>query len=48
MPEWADKLIRRILALPPGVYVIVLTKDGKHFWSIGKLGKIENAKPNNG
>lgn len=41
-PDWMVKLARRLLALPDGCYVIVLSRDGsKAEWSVLQVGKVE-------
>lgn len=44
MPTWIVKLLRRLLGLQPGRYVIVLSvrSDGWD-WSVNPAGKIEEA-----
>lgn len=42
MPEWVLKLARRILALPPGRYMIVLTVGERHDWTVIEAGKVES------
>lgn len=39
---WFEKLLRRILALTPGVYwvTLVVTEDGVK-WSVQPMGKVE-------
>ena len=42
-PEWVVKLIRRLMPLPPGRYMIVLdVGKQKSYWSVTHLGKIEH------
>jgi hypothetical protein len=46
-PSPADKLLRRILALSPGIYIIVVSrgKDNKWWWKLLGAGeKTEGAK----
>lgn len=42
MPDWCKKLIRRLRALTPGRYFVIITigKDGADWTVIGK-GKVE-------
>lgn len=44
MPEWVVKLARRIMALKPGRYAIILTVGKMPDWTVMELGKIEGAK----
>ena len=41
--ERAAKLTRRVVALPPGRYLLVVTVDegGPRDWSVQSLGKVE-------
>lgn len=41
MPEWILKLARRIMALAPGRYMIILTIGKDKDWSVITLGKVE-------
>ena len=41
MPEWILKLARRIMALRPGRYAIILTVCDMHDWTVVELGKVE-------
>ena len=41
MPEWVLKLARRIMALRPGRYAIILTVGDMHDWTVAELGKVE-------
>jgi len=41
MPSWVVKLARRLLALEPGRWQIVLTVGNKHDWTVTRLGKVE-------
>ncbi len=42
MPVWIVKLMRRLLGLQPGRYLIVLSVMGDGWdWSISEAGKIE-------
>ena len=39
--KWAEKLARRLQALTPGRYVILLTVDRRPDWTVQALGKVE-------
>jgi len=41
MPEWVLKLARRIMALKPGRYMILLTIGNIFDWTVTALGDIE-------
>jgi len=41
MANWALKLLRRLVALPPGRYLILLTVDKELDWTVQPLGKVE-------
>ena len=41
MANWALKLLRRLVALPPGRYLILLTIDRDTDWTVQELGKVE-------
>ncbi len=41
MPEWLLKLTKRLLALTPGRYLIILTLGKEADWTLQHLGKIE-------
>lgn len=41
MPDWVVKLARRLMALSPGRYAIVLTIGKEHDWTVQFLGKVE-------
>ena len=41
MPEWVLKLARRLVALGPGRYQIILSVGKKHDWTVTRLGKLE-------
>jgi hypothetical protein len=43
MPEWIVKLARRLMALTPGRYMIILTIGSTIDWTVQELGKIEKA-----
>lgn len=40
-PKWIIKLARRLMALQPGRYQIILTIDDKPNWTVTNLGKVE-------
>lgn len=40
-PAWAVALLRRILALAPGRYQIILTVGRCKDWTVTDLGKVE-------
>lgn len=42
MPDWLQKLARRLAALQPGRYSIILTVGHRHDWTVQLLGKVEN------
>lgn len=42
MPEWVIKLARRLMALTPGRYVIILSIGQIIDWTVQELGKIEH------
>ncbi len=43
MPAWIMKLVKRLLPLEPGRYMILLTVRAKvHDWSLTRLGDVEN------
>lgn len=41
LPPWLTKLARRLLALEPGRYQIILTIGKSHDWTVTHLGKPE-------
>jgi len=41
MPEWILKLARRLMALAPGRYMLILTIGKANEWTVTELGKVE-------
>ena len=42
MPDWVLKLARRLMALTPGRYFVIITIDRKGVdWTVTKAGKVE-------
>lgn len=42
MPDWCSKLIRRLRALTPGRYLVIITIGTKGAdWTVLKMGKVE-------
>ena len=42
VPRWALRIVRRLVALAPGRYVIILTVDGQgEDWTVFPVGKVE-------
>ncbi|GEM_PF-7090099 len=41
MPEWLAKLAKRLGALTPGRYVIILTIGKEADWTVQCVGKVE-------
>ncbi|MEE9365423.1 MAG: hypothetical protein V3W44_01950 [Dehalococcoidales bacterium] len=42
MPDWCKKLIRRLRALTPGRYFVIITvRRGGADWSVLRIGKVE-------
>ena len=42
VPDWALKLMRRIMGLEPGRWMIVLTVGREYDWSVTNIGRVEH------
>lgn len=48
MANWALKLLRRLVALPPGRYLISLTVGKQPDWTVLELGEVERVAQESG
>lgn len=41
MPTWVEKLVKRLMGLPRGRYMVVLTVGDDTNWTVTDMGKVE-------